>query len=619
MYGKRYGEIVNWEKEATHRWDIVGFPRARLVLEAQSRLMALLRNIVEQLLEGVNTDNPGSSEKWKELTTPGFKQTNQVEFWSSYTSQPFSAPPVFDIEDLLSTAETRLQAAQDNVWLLQTEPSYLRYFIKSFRQATLLENVNRTFVYDNIAVELMHQTWNVSRWKWVLVECQNIKQQYLRFRDDIYPGARIPPSYDQALATLELLLVSQKHIRAKHLFAVMPQRPGFRHSWTFDYSKAGEIARRRATKGPTAEDFITDPLDWCLNQLLDDPDALRRFDHALLFAFLDDYLSTCSTAERARLDQHLYDLYSDYAANHALLVAIRLNRPRGSSYTRFDTRTSDTAWRYVEVNTDLLMKNATQAVLAKLLANFITLPLQGSKVDPVFLERYNNIRQASCRIWTKVRDFHRSKLEDLKCGSDDIQLDLDMLSADTNPQYLDAIASAREGILAQIASTATIPSKTASQTQWGSATEPKMPASEPKPKAKSRPNLASAETVETADIKVDILRLAQLTITPPTILVKKRTHDVLTMMFSANCEETAKTIDWGSFVVATTDVGFLARNNGGSAVSFEKNDGRQGWGNGRIVFHKPHPVAKIDLIMFYCMGKRMGKWFGWSREMFVIA
>ncbi|KAF2684520.1 hypothetical protein K458DRAFT_418090 [Lentithecium fluviatile CBS 122367] len=45
-------------------------------------------------------------------------------------------------------------------------------------------------------------------------------------------------------------------------------------------------------------------------------------------------------------------------------------------------------------------------------------------------------------------------------------------------------------------------------------------------------------------------------------------------------------------------------------VVFEKDDGR-------IVFHKPHPVAKIDPAMFQAMGRRMNRWFGWCRQMFI--
>ena len=65
--------------------------------------------------------------------------------------------------------------------------------------------------------------------------------------------------------------------------------------------------------------------------------------------------------------------------------------------------------------------------------------------------------------------------------------------------------------------------------------------------------------------------------------------------------------------VGYREVGFTARNNGGSAVLFESIHG------GKIVFHKPHPIAKIDSVMLKSMGKRMAKWFGWGRERFALA
>lgn len=61
---------------------------------------------------------------------------------------------------------------------------------------------------------------------------------------------------------------------------------------------------------------------------------------------------------------------------------------------------------------------------------------------------------------------------------------------------------------------------------------------------------------------------------------------------------------------AMSDVGFVVREAGGSAVAFEKEDGK-------IVFHKPHPEIEIDSVILHIMGKRMTKWFGWSKEMFV--
>jgi hypothetical protein len=59
------------------------------------------------------------------------------------------------------------------------------------------------------------------------------------------------------------------------------------------------------------------------------------------------------------------------------------------------------------------------------------------------------------------------------------------------------------------------------------------------------------------------------------------------------------------------DAGFMASSMGGSAVAFTKE------GEGRIVVHRPHPVSKIDQIMLQGWGKRMKKWFGRGRGIFV--
>lgn len=89
-------------------------------------------------------------------------------------------------------------------------------------------------------------------------------------------------------------------------------------------------------------------------------------------------------------------------------------------------------------------------------------------------------------------------------------------------------------------------------------------------------------------------------------------------MFRPFSENNAKMVDWDVFVNAMNDVGFRATNTGnGSVVSFEAEESRCPW-EGRIVFHKPHPVAKIDLVLLYANGKRMNKWFGWSEETFEV-
>lgn len=97
-----------------------------------------------------------------------------------------------------------------------------------------------------------------------------------------------------------------------------------------------------------------------------------------------------------------------------------------------------------------------------------------------------------------------------------------------------------------------------------------------------------------------------------TIKVTRHSLDIFLLMFPKK-DGVVKEVLWGRFVYAMVDAGFTARNNSRSLVSFKKLDGE-----GRVIFYKPHPVPKIDPAILRAIGKRMAKWFGWSRELFVL-
>jgi hypothetical protein len=148
-----------------------------------------------------------------------------------------------------------------------------------------------------------------------------------------------------------------------------------------------------------------------------------------------------------------------------------------------------------------------------------------------------------------------------------------------------------------------------SQTQWGSGQEKHLETAGSSSKVKRRPN----EPVSAPSLAAP--SLAEFTIepkeqeVPPPLPVKQQSYTVLTGMFTSNPDESTKLIDWDVFVTAMAHAGFAARHSSGSAVTFEPDDWKRGWA-GKILFHKPHPVAKIDTVMLRSMGKRMEKRFG---------
>ncbi|CZR62017.1 uncharacterized protein PAC_11914 [Phialocephala subalpina] len=104
MYRKRYGNLVDWEETRAHRSDIIGFPKARLILEAQAYLREALRKFTDKIPEGVDLDKTASSEKWKSITQLGFKHTNEF---------------------------------------LQTEPDYMRRYILMLCQGEFYKNMGK--------------------------------------------------------------------------------------------------------------------------------------------------------------------------------------------------------------------------------------------------------------------------------------------------------------------------------------------------------------------------------------------------------------------------------------------------------------------------------------------
>lgn len=95
----------------------------------------------------------------------------------------------------------------------------------------------------------------------------------------------------------------------------------------------------------------------------------------------------------------------------------------------------------------------------------------------------------------------------------------------------------------------------------------------------------------------------------PSVAVKPENLSLFAAMFPTE-KGITRSFSWKHFLQAMVDAGFSVTQGSGSAVSF-RNPG------GVIVFHQPHPDPTIDPTMLMSMGKRLRKWFGWDREVFI--
>jgi len=344
---------------------------------------------------------------------------------------------------------------------------------------------------------------------------------------------------------------------------------------------------------------------------------------AILFGFLDVWLNNNATTakDKDRINQSLLDQLAFYASNAEILTAIRSFRPKYTRMSIEDAKQINRAgWRRIVEGPEYAEKHQYDK-METIFKEFMGTPFPKGKRDASWLKRADSVRQISRDFWRNCREVQLVRLAKPgreKWTKEDVDDQISLLSFDSSAEHIAALQAERDTILAPIfeGSIKTEKLKATSFTDWNSqptGEDQFLPfQSVPKLKIKSRP-IDKAESKSAALVAAfeDVAIKEQPPV--PRLVLKAETVRVLTRMFPITAEEyAAKPMEWRSFVIAMEDAGFPATHSGGSAVTF-----LQIGGNGRIIFHRPHPVAKIDQIMLQGFGKRMRKWFGWEKETFV--
>ncbi|KAI1313233.1 hypothetical protein F5Y03DRAFT_338481 [Xylaria venustula] len=633
MHGAQYGELVSWEKAAAHRADILGFPRARLVLEAQASLLGTLCKIVDRLLENTNDSQAPRTEKWRDLTAnAAFKFTDEVEFWSPYTNPAFSIPPpaILDIERLLSLAKTRLDATADHLWHLQCSTVSMRRFFKQVIENHVFRKIkpDPEAIATRVATEVFHDVFSHYRWRWLEIECRHVQGFHRRFRDSIHQGNPLPPQYDRALGGLEIFVVNQVIKRANALSLVYLFSPGLSHHYKVEQEPGmsnNQAHIKQIIPNNTQKALEDDPLAWILMQLLGMPDTQTHYDHAELFSLLHHHLAANpSFKEKGRVDERMYSMLSDLATCHEILVGIRLCRPqnrnRGIEDFLKENREGWKRSRSIEEDSrqELPLKDLGRAGM-KLMPHFFQATAHGGVTRDSLL-RSRKASQALEEFWTSMRKILRDELQRNRSffSRNEIDSMMEVVSAHSTPEYLDAARTEEEALskMSQVTHQPAPPTIFPSDAGESGA-KSQLISQARRDKVKSRPQSDGAAIVP-PDREPELAPETAADVRNQ-IRATRRVMDIINLLYPKTAAESSKSVNWEDFVYALRDMGFTARNNGGSAVLFEKSDGGdRGDGGGKIVFHRPHPVAKIDPVMLHSMGRRMTKWFGWTRELFVL-
>ncbi|KAF7890295.1 hypothetical protein EAF00_008610 [Botryotinia globosa] len=249
----------------------------------------------------------------------------------------------------------------------------------------------------------------------------------------------------------------------------------------------------------------------------------------------------------------------------------------------------------------------------------------GTRLSQQWLDTDAQQRKTLSQIWVQVRARHEYTLRRLGFCQENIDHDLATLSADSDPEHVAAMEKRNAEIHAEIA--ARHARKVAAfenfldQEQWGTEKSEKLG-------VPIRSKITTRKLPNTDDEKNTVETISKPTVTPeisahissPKVLVRKSSYAIFQTMFpTRNFEERNKTLPWDSLVNAMVEAGFIAIHDaGGSAVQFEPDTSSPWFGQGKIVFHKPHSARVVDTIMLGAMGKRIEQWFEWSDETFEV-
>ena len=300
MYGDQHGELKDFNLEQVHRGSAYGAPRALLILEAQQHLMKFLRKFIVTILgdSGLKENLPcGASllntvntvegavcdcDKWTKFTDIGFPPC-RTKPWASaasfYANQPFSTPPRFDVDAMIEIAENQASEAQDELCLLQTDSDYF-YERAKYHEVRWHESITKlrgtrppthADNYGNISFIMTIKVMIRARyWHWLVEECRHVKHVLNSQSDEIDLEKPLPIRCNNALFSLQLLLLETLKYHEQNLTKNLFRSKAF--SSMFELTHAAHPNAPNWGYGFGIADskslYRRDRTGWCLSKLV---------------------------------------------------------------------------------------------------------------------------------------------------------------------------------------------------------------------------------------------------------------------------------------------------------------------------------------------------------------
>ena len=222
-----------------------------------------------------------------------------------------SKPPILDIDALIAVTNNQVQEIEDELWLLQAEPSFF------LDQATLVEKnwyesrpgmqgFDEPTKYRNVALSVSYQRFSKTRsWRWLLDGLHNIMKEHDKWSAEVRTTILLPLKYGLTLSCLDSSLSGVPRSCSRVDLKEYPgTAPSSKKYWDYAQEAGNPKLYTAEMKESNRVDvlFEKDRLMWYLFLVTLPPSEQTEDDIPLVLRHLDVYLDTCSHPEAGRIN-----------------------------------------------------------------------------------------------------------------------------------------------------------------------------------------------------------------------------------------------------------------------------------------------------------------------------
>jgi len=223
LHGESYGTVLDVDNDSIHRGDMVGYPRALVVLKSQRTVLTLLQRIVKKLIHDRDDTNKQGCSDWRQKALVGFRIDAQTAW--AFTNISFESPPGSNVDRMVSIAKLRLEEFSDELRLHQTDWPRLREIIKRSKAIRTSKEV-----WAELCVtELLKQEYHVFTWRFIGHGCMEVRNVVLRCSEQLQQGRLPSQMLGEQLTFLDKSLVEIQERARLDLFTSMRRSVGFQH------------------------------------------------------------------------------------------------------------------------------------------------------------------------------------------------------------------------------------------------------------------------------------------------------------------------------------------------------------------------------------------------------